>query len=357
MQITLSLNEIIELIGSPEVKGSISGSITGIAALESAQVGDLSFLRGRKYRSLVETTKASVVIVPLDYDKSPGENQVYLWVENPSYAVGRVCSKLEQLLWPKPKPGVHSTAIVGDNCKIDPSATIGPLCVIESGVRIGAGSHLQASVFIGRECVIGTNCWLMPQTTVQTECVLKDRIRLHSGVVIGSDGFGYETIEGHHEKVPQIGNVIVESDVEIGANSTIDRARFSSTVIGEGTKIDNQVQVAHNVVVGKYCFLCGQAGISGSTTLGNYVVLAGQAGVADHLTIGDETIIAGGCSVNRNLPVKSFVKGQTALPYSLEQRINVLRKRLPELFKRVDQLEKGVDGEGISKLHPEKTSD
>ncbi|MBL4576159.1 MAG: UDP-3-O-(3-hydroxymyristoyl)glucosamine N-acyltransferase, partial [Opitutaceae bacterium] len=211
----------------------------------------------------------------MDYDKSPQEGQIYLRVENPSYAVAKICSKFEQILWPKPKPGVHSTAVIGEGCEIDTSATIGPLCVIESNVRIGSGSYLQASVFIGRGCEIGEECWLMPQTTIREECVLKDRIRLHSGVVIGSDGFGYETVEGCHAKVPQIGNVLIESDVEIGANTTIDRARLSSTLIGEGTKIDNQVQVGHNVVIGKHCFLCGQVGISGSTTLGDYVVLAG----------------------------------------------------------------------------------
>jgi len=343
MQITLSLDEIIELIGSPEVRGSFTGPVTGIAALESAQFGELSFLGNRKYRALVEKTNASVVVVPLDYDGSPGEGRVYLRVENPSYAVARVCSKFEPEIWPKPQPGIHPTAVIGENCEIDESATIGPLCVVEADAKIGRGSHLQASAFVGRRGVIGADCWLMPHATVREECVLKDRVRLHSGSVIGSDGFGYETVDGCHEKVPQIGNVILMCDVEIGSNTTIDRARFSSTIIGEGTKIDNQVQIGHNVVIGKHCFLCGQVGVSGSTTIGNYVVLAGQSGIAGHLTIGDETIVAGGCAVNRNLPAKSFVKGQTALPYTLEQKINVLRKRLPELFKRVDQLEKDVE--------------
>ena len=178
----------------------------------------------------------------------------------------------------------------------------------------------------------------MPHVTIAAECVVKNRVRLHAGVVVGSDGFGYEFVQGRHEKVPQVGRVVIDDDVEIGANATIDRARFSETVVGEGTKIDNLVQIAHNVVIGKHCLICSQVGISGSTTIEDYVVLGGQAGLAGHLTVGKGSKVDGQSGVNSDLPPGSFVKGTPCLPYTLEQRINVLRKRLPDLFRRVDEL-------------------
>ena len=164
-------------------------------------------------------------------------------------------------------------------------------------------------------------------------------MRLQPGVVIGSDGFGYEFVAGRHEKVPQVGRVVVDDDVEIGANSTLDRARFSQTSIGEGTKIDNLVQVAHNVVIGKHCIVCAQVGISGSTTIEDYVIIGGQAGLAGHLTVGRGSKIDGQTGVNSDLEPQSFVKGSPCLPYNLEQRFNVLKRKLPDLFKRVDALE------------------
>ena len=179
----------------------------------------------------------------------------------------------------------------------------------------------------------------MPKVAVTAECVIGNRVRIQPGVVVGSDGFGYEFVAGRHEKVPQVGNVVIDDDVEIGANTTIDRARFSSTRVGEGTKIDNLVQIAHNVVIGKHCIICALVGISGSTTIEDYVVIGGQAGLAGHITVGRGSKIDGQSGVNSDLEAQSFVKGSPCLPYNLEQRINVLRRKLPELFKRVDALE------------------
>ncbi len=176
-------------------------------------------------------------------------------------------------------------------------------------------------------------------------------MRLQAGVVVGSDGFGYEFVQGRHEKIPQIGNVVVGNDVEIGANSTLDRARFSRTVVGEGTKIDNLVQVAHNVEIGRHCLICAQVGISGSTVIEDYVVIGGQAGLAGHLVVRRGAKIDGQTGVNSDLDAGVFVKGSPCLPYHLEQRINVLRRRLPELFRRIDLLEAQF-GESAS----EKTS-
>jgi UDP-3-O-[3-hydroxymyristoyl] glucosamine N-acyltransferase len=260
-------------------------------------------------------------------------------VEKPSAGLSRLCSRLEQALWPKPAPGIHPTAVVAPTAQIAPSATIGPLCVIEAGVRVGERTHLQAAIFVGRDAVIGNDTWLMPKVVITAECVVKDRVRLHAGVVVGSDGFGYEFVGGRHEKVPQIGWVVIENDVEIGANTTIDRARFSQTLIGEGTKIDNLVQIAHNVVIGKHCMICSQVGVSGSTTVEDYVVVGGQAGLAGHLTVGRASKINGQSGVNSDLEPNSSVSGTPCLPYLLEQRVNVLRRKVPDLFKRVGALE------------------
>jgi len=339
MQLTLSLEEVAAIVQAREIRGSTSARVTGIGSLDTAQPGDLSFLGNPKYKPQVPASAATVVLLPLDYDGHPKENQVYLLLEKPSTGLARLCARIEQWLWPKPQPGVHPTAVIAADAKIAASATVGPLCIIESGASIGEGTHLQANVFVGARAVIGANCWLMPRVVIEAECILKDRVRLQPGVVVGSDGFGYEFVAGRHEKVPQVGHVVIESDVEIGANSTLDRARFSQTVVGEGTKIDNLVQIAHNVVIGRHCIICAQAGISGSTTIQDYVIIGGQAGLAGHLTVGSGSKIDGQTGVNSDLEPKSFVKGSPCLPYNLEQRINVLRKRLPDLFKRVDALE------------------
>lgn len=339
MQLAFSAADIAAIVQPRSIKGATTATVQGIAALRTAQAGDLSFLGNPKYKNDVGGTAASVVLLPMDYVGEPAPGQQFLFVDKPSVALARLCARIEQLLWPTPAPGVHPSAVIARGAHIAATATIGPLCVIEEGVVVGERTHLQAQVFVGRNARIGADCWLMPRVTVATECILKDRVRLQSGAVIGSDGFGYEFVQGRHEKVPQVGNVVIESDVEIGANSTFDRARFSQTLVGEGTKIDNLVQVAHNVVIGKHCLICAQAGISGSTTVEDYVILGGQAGVAGHLTIGKGSKADGQTGINSDLAPGSFVKGSPCMPYNLEQRFNVLKKKLPDLFKRVDTLE------------------
>ncbi|HEY9250460.1 MAG TPA: UDP-3-O-(3-hydroxymyristoyl)glucosamine N-acyltransferase, partial [Rariglobus sp.] len=339
MQLAFSAADIAAIVQPVSVKGTTAATVQGIAALAVARPGDLSFLGNPKYKSEVVSTAASVVLLPPDYAGEPAPGQQFLFVEKPSVALARVCARIEQLLWPRPVPGIHPTAVIAADARIAASATIGPFCVIEAGAVVGERTYLQAQAFIGRNVSIGDDCWLMPRVTIATECVVGNRVRLHAGVVIGSDGFGYEFVQGRHEKVPQVGNVVIENDVEIGANSTFDRARFSRTVVGEGTKIDNLVQVGHNVVIGRHCLICSQVGISGSTTLEDYVVLGGQAGIAGHLTIGKGSKTDGQTGVNSDLPPGSFVKGSPCMPYNLEQRFNVLKKKLPDLFKRVDALE------------------
>ncbi len=343
MQVVYTPAEIAALVGAQRTAGTTTRSITDIASLSAARAGDLTFLGNAKYKAQVAATAATVVLLPLDYVGEPQAAQVFLFVKNPSVALARVCARIEQSLWPKLPPGVHPSAVVAPTARVDATAHIGPLCVIEDGVQIGAGTVLQASVFVGREARVGEGCLIMPGCVIAASCSLGNRVRLQPGVVIGSDGFGYEFVAGRHEKVPQIGNVVIGDDVEIGANSTLDRARFSRTVVGEGTKIDNLVQIAHNVIIGQHCILCAQSGISGSTTLEDYVILGGQCGLGGHITVHKGGKVGGGAGLTTDVPAGGYVNGTPAIPYMLERRIAVLSQRLPELFKRVEALEKNLE--------------
>lgn len=347
-QICYSTEDLLSLVGDPKSKGSYSGSITNIAALEDASAGDLSFLGNPKYKNQVNKTSASIVLLPQDFEGEPADNQIFCFVDNPSLALAKVCQNIEQSLWPQVKPGIHPSAVIAESAQVDPSATIGPLCVIAEDAVIGANTHLQSQVYVGRSVKIGDSCWLMPQSTVLDYCTLGNHVRLHSGVVIGSDGYGYEFTEGQHKKVPQIGTVVVESNVEIGSNTSIDRARFSQTRIGEGTKIDNLVQIGHNVIVGKHCLIVGQVGISGSTTLEDHVVVGGQSGLTGHLRIGKGSMIGGQSGVNHDLAPGSYVRGAPAYPYMFAHRLEILKKQLPDLFKRVNRIEKQFQAQTTS---------
>lgn len=343
MTFAFSPAELVALLRPRHTRGATTATIRQIAALKDAQGGDLSFLGNPKYRPEVAGTRASVVLLPIDYAGDPGPDQLFVLVENPSAALATLCSRLESALWPRPAVGIHPSAVVDPSAQVDPTATVGPLCVVEAGAQIGAHSVLQAQAFIGRAARVGAACWFMPGAHVAAECIVGDRVRLHSGVVVGADGFGYDFSGGRHVKVPQVGQVVIEDDVEIGANTTLDRARFSRTLVGQGTKIDNLVQIGHNVMIGRHCILCAQVGISGSTTLEDYVVLGGQAGIAGHLRLGKGAKTDGQTGVNRDLEPGVFAKGSPCLPYQLEQRINVLRQRLPDLFRKVETMRAELD--------------
>ena len=339
MRIAYTVDELLRLVGEGRVSGQSAQPVGGIASLKQAQAGDLAFLGNLKYKADVPGCKASVILLPEDYAGEPAEGQAFIRMAKPSLGLARVCREIERQLWPKPKAGVHPSAVVDRAAMVDADAYIGPMCVVEAGARVGAGAVLQAQVYLGREAVVGPDCWLMPRVAVMEYCTLGRRVRLHGGVVVGSDGFGYDTNEGRHEKIPQIGRVVLEDDVEIGANSTLDRARFSETRIGEGTKIDNLVQIGHNVVMGKHCLIVAQVGISGSTTLEDYVVVGGQAGLTGHLKIGAGAMIGAQSGVIHDLPAKSYVRDSPSMPYMVAQKVHVLKGRLPELFKRVAHLE------------------
>lgn len=340
MQVALTPQEIASFVGAQRCAGATSAALNDIASLAAAQPGDLSFLGNPKYRTQVPSCNATAVLLPLDYEGQPRAEQVFIFVENPSVALAKLCSRIEQTLWPKPAPGIHPSAVIGSGANVSETATVGPLCVVEAGAVIGAGAVLQASVFVGAEAVVGDDCWVMPGCVVASYCVLGKRVRLQPGVVIGSDGFGYEFVKGRHEKIPQIGIVSIGDDVEIGANTTLDRARFSRTEVGEGTKIDNLVQIGHNVLIGKHVILCSQVGISGSTKVEDYVILGGQVGVGGHITIGKGAKAGGQTGISANVDPGSYLNGTPAIPYMLERRLQILHQRLPELFKRLDALEK-----------------
>jgi UDP-3-O-[3-hydroxymyristoyl] glucosamine N-acyltransferase len=343
MQLALTAADIAAITEPKSSRGTTSEKIRGIAGLAEAEPGDLSFLGNTKYKHDVAGTRASVVLLPMDFDAAePRPNQLFLHLQSPSMALARICARIEQSLWPKPAPGIHPSAIIAAGARIAASATIGPLCVIEDGAVIGERTYLQAQVFIGRNATVGDDCWLMPGVIIETECQIGKRVRLQPGVVIGADGFGYELAKGRWEKLPQVGSVVIGDDVEIGANSTLDRARFSRTTVGEGTKIDNLVQIGHNVIIGRHCMICAQTGISGSSKLEDYVVLGGQVGVAGHITIGKGVQAGGQAGINGDVEPGLKINGTPAIPYSLERRIAVLQRRIPELFKRVDSLEEQI---------------
>lgn len=339
MEVSFTAADIAAIVQAKGTRGATADAIRRLAALSESEPGDLAFLGSQKYKSEVATARASVILLPSDFLGEPAPGQQFILVDNPSVALARVCARIEQQLWPKPAPGVHPTACVAADAQVSATATVGPFCIVESGAVIGDKVHLQGQTFIGRNAVIGADCWLMPGVIVATECQLGQRVRVQPGAVIGADGFGYEFSGGRHLKVPQVGNVVIGDDVEIGANTTLDRARFSRTLVGEGTKIDNLVQVGHNVIIGKHCLICAQVGISGSTRLGDYVVLGGQVGVGGHITIGSGVKAGGKAGITTDVAAGSVVNGNPAIPMMLERRVAVLQPRLPELFKRVGAIE------------------
>jgi len=335
----LNLSRVLQIVSPVAVKGSWCGSLKKIAALSDAQPGDLSFLANRKYRKQVAESRASVILLPENFEDDPQPDQLFIILGNPSHALDLVCSDIEKQLAPRPDPGIHPSAVVHPSATIPDSVHIGAFAIVEEGAVLGEFCVISAQSFVGRNAQIGDDSVLKPRAVVANYCKIGRDCLIHSGAIIGSDGFGYETIEGLHERSPQVGIVVLEDRVDVGANSTIDRARFSETRIGEGTKIDNQVQVAHNVTIGKGCFLASQVGIAGSSSIGDFVLMGGKAGLSGHLTVGDHCQIGGSTNVYQNLQPKSFVFGDPAMPYYRAQKFNLLRKKLPDLFRRVDSLE------------------
>ncbi len=343
MEISFSPERIIETTAPVNTRGSTDRTVRRIAPLEEALAGDLSFLRDGKRIDDLANCSASVLLVPADCPVEPGLNQLFLYCEDPSVALTRLCSVIERDVRPRPEPGIHPSAVIGRGCRVPDSVAVGPHCVIGDRVSLGENTVLEARVCLGPGVVLGDDCRLLPGVVVMDGCRLGDRVTLHPGVVVGADGFGYESGPEGHAKIPQVGGVVVGDDVEIGAGSTVDRARFSDTVIGEGTKIDNLVQIGHNVRVGRHCILCAQVGIAGSTELEDFVVLGGQVGVAGHIRLGRGAQAGAQSGISRNIQAGNTVFGSPALPLLLRQKIFVLQQRLPDLFRRVDKIEADLE--------------
>jgi UDP-3-O-[3-hydroxymyristoyl] glucosamine N-acyltransferase len=333
-----ALREIADLLGA-KVIGNPDVVITGIAGIKEAKEGDITFVSNPKYLHFIDQTKASAVIASQELKNSP---KPILKTDNPSLAFAKVAS-----LFNPPKKaineGVHSSVILGKDVKLGQDVAIGPYVVIEDGVKIGDRCTIYSGTYIGYDTSIGNDCLIYSNVSIREKTSIGDRVIVHNGTVIGSDGFGYDTREGVHHKIPQVGCVVVEDDVEIGANVTIDRARFDKTIVGKGTKIDNLVHIAHNVTTGKNCIIVAQVGISGSTTLGDSVTLAGQAGLAGHLTVGDNVIVGAQAGVTKSIPSNTFVSGYPAKPHKEATKINAYIQRLPELNEAVSVLKARLD--------------
>ena len=339
MHITVA--EILELVGGKLLSGDAAVMIEGFANLKESVKGDLSFFHDPRYEALLGTTKACAVLVPETWTKCP-EGVACIGVADPSRMFETIVEKFG--VQPEPfKPGVHATAVIGEDVKFDPTKVrIGPHAVIEDGVEIGDGAEIGAGCFVGRNARIGADSKLFANVSVHTGCLLGERVIIHSSVVIGGDGFGYEFDTGRHRKIRQAGIVQIDNDVEIGAGTMVDRARFGRTWIGEGTKIDNLVQIGHNVVIGKHCIIVAANAIAGSAHIGDYVVIAAQCGVAGHVKIGSQATLAGRCGVTKDLPGGATYLGYPAIPVGEEKRRLASINRLPSLSARVKKLEDKV---------------
>lgn len=340
MEISLSLNRILDRIDYTRFEGELDvRAITGIASIAEARKGDLTFVSGLKYADQLATTKASLVILGEEINVKPRHGQLFLRVKNPSLEVAKACELVADSMWKRPRPGVSGMADISQRAFVHPSASIASFVTVEEGASIAPDCVVGPGCFIGRDSTLGEGAWLSSNVTVERDTLIGKRARLHSGVVLGSDGFGYEFEEGRQRKIPQVGRVIVGDDVEIGANTTVDRGRLGPTRIGEGSKIDNLVQIGHNVEIGKHCILCAQVGIAGSVRIGDYVVMGGRAGAAGHLEIGSQAQLAGQCVAYSDLAGKTKYGGAPAVPLVAYQRIAILTRRLPDLFKRLKCLE------------------
>lgn len=329
-----TLKELAALVGG-EVVGDEDIEISSVNGIREAREGEITFLANPLYGPLINTTKASAVITSKEVDSAP---KPIIRTDNPSAAFTKVITVFDTRRESAVPEGVDKSAIVAKGAKLGRGVAIAALAVIEESAEIGDGSVVYPHAYIGPHTVIGPNAKLYPSVTIRENCVIGSNVIIHSNTVIGSDGFGYVQVAGRHEKIPQKGIVVIEDDVEIGSNVSIDRARFGKTVIGRGTKIDNLVQIAHNVNIGRNSIIVSQAGVSGSSKLGDNVILAGQAGVVGHIEIGDNVIVGAQSGVTKSIPKNTVVLGSPANPISEQKRIFAALHRLPELFKLVKSL-------------------
>lgn len=333
-----TVGDIARLVGGTVV-GDASARITGVNSIAEAGPGELSFIRDARYLRHLETTGAAAVLIT---EPPEGGSTTVIVVDTPDLAFAQVLQSIADAEQPFPEPGVHElaavaeTATLGEGVFADAHARIGDDCVIGDRVRIYAGAYVGPGCTVGAETVLHPNVVLREQTVVGARCIL------HAGAVLGSDGFGFAPIGGRWMKIPQVGTVHVGDDVEIGSNTAIDRATFGATRIGNGTKIDNLVQIGHNVRIGEHCVIAGKTGIAGSALIGNHVRIGAGAGINGHIEIGDGATVGANAGVAKSVAPGATVSGFPAMDHNLVRRVWVARRRLPELLRRVRQLERDV---------------
>jgi len=338
----MKLREIAGIIGG-RILGDPDIEITGASGINEARSGDITFLSGKKKVFDLSGIKASAVIVK---EEIKGLAPVsMLLVDNPYLAFARAL----ELFYKKPyKPsGVSGKAIIGDNVTLGNDLSIYPLAYISDNTQIGSRVSIFPGAYIGEGVVIGDDSVIYPNVSIMEGTRIGRRVTIHSGTVIGSDGFGYVPVKGDYYKIPQVGGVIIEDEVEIGANVTIDRATTADTTIGLGTKIDNLVHIAHNVKIGRNCIIIAMVGISGSVEMGDGVIIGGQAGVREHIKIGSGAVISAGAGITEDIPDGQVTSGYPSMPHKTWLRAQSSLKRLPDYIKRIHELERraGLDSE------------
>jgi UDP-3-O-[3-hydroxymyristoyl] glucosamine N-acyltransferase len=329
-----TIAEIAQLLAG-EVVGDGAAVLTGFATAEAARPGDLTFAETDNYFAAAEKSAARAIIVG---STAVSSTKILIRVANPRIAFAKAMSAF----FPEPKyaAGIHPSAVIARSAQIDPTVHIGPHCTIGERVQLGAHVVLQAGNFIGDDSALGEATNLFPNVTLYPRTHIGQRVRLHAGTVIGADGYGYVLDQGVHRKIPQVGNVVIGDDVEIGANVTVDRGALGATIIGKGSKIDNLVQIGHNVQIGEHCIVIAQVGIAGSCKLGNYVILAGQAGLGGHLDVGDKAIVGAQAGVMNHIPAGEKWLGSPAQPDKEFKRQVIAQRHLPGLLKKIAAWEK-----------------
>ena len=337
---TVKLEAICRVIGADFPPDTANLDIHGVASLEEAGAGDITFLSNPKYEKHLAHTGAMVVIVSAETVLPPP--RIPLRVRDPYFAFLQVLELFNHRTPDQIARGIHPSAVVDPSASLGEQVSLGPGAVIGAGVTIGDQTVIGPGTVIMTGSSVGSACVLYPNVTIMDGCVVGNRVILHSGVVIGADGFGFAPFQGRYHKIPQIGKVIIEDEVEIGANSCVDRAAFGKTIVGKGTKIDNLVMVAHNVRIGEHTVIASQTGISGSSTVGNWVRMAGQIGIAGHVTIGNGASLAGQAGISKDVPPGETVSGTPARNHMLAMRQEAAMRNLPELLKKVKLLEKRI---------------
>jgi UDP-3-O-[3-hydroxymyristoyl] glucosamine N-acyltransferase len=343
---TLTASQLATTVEA-ELRGDGAHVLTACTGLDDAAANHVSFLANRKYAGSLATTKAGAVILSKDDAAQAPAGLTVLIAKDPYFAFRQAVVALHGFRQ-QPVPGISPLAVIGAGATIGPGASIQPFVVIEAGATIGARTVIHPHCYIGKAAVIGEDCILYPNVTLYEHCVLGNRVTLHAGCVIGQDGFGYATHKRPgepvmHHKIPQIGNAVVEDDVEMGAGCAIDRATVGSTRIGAGTKFSDHIAIGHGASLGRYNLLVAQVGIAGSTDTGDYVVMGGQVGVAGHLEIGTGAQLAAQSGVMTDIPAGEKWGGQPAMPLNQAKRIVLALTRVPDLLKEVKDLQKRVE--------------